>query len=89
MGATFNDTGSSSSPCISIRVSSEILEPHFSLPPSDMRALSKKDKASANGLVREGGKSVQQDLQKRWLYEVSVFDGESTQITFLLLKKVI
>jgi hypothetical protein len=70
MGAKFH--GGSGTTVLSCRVDSTILEPHFKLPPTEMRNLNKTDKDMANNLVREGGRAVQVLTQSIAPYEVSL-----------------
>lgn len=59
---------------ISAKVSSRILEPHFEVPPAEMRKLNKSDKAQASALVSEGGKRVQAFMATTQTYQVTLLE---------------
>ena len=86
---------------ITVSVSNSILLSHFELGPTEMRKLSRTDKASADRKVQEGGCSVQQALVGMSLWEMkllltaeeffksnrSLLDGDDA-IVVLLKKRI-
>ena len=63
---------SNDSTCITVSVSNSLLLSHFELGPTEMRKLSRTDKASADRKVQEGGCSAQQALVGMSLWEMKL-----------------
>jgi hypothetical protein len=73
MNSHFTGPTASKSELITVVAAGDILRPHFTLPPGDMRKLSREDRQQSQKYVEEGGRKAMVELSTLRSWEINLY----------------